>query len=119
MNIDTTRRVIVSRPKITLMMLLCGIVSAASIGAASAATTDDEVRSITVHYSPQSLDTDSGAQALYRRIVKAAVIVCPQDDPHWISSAVRRCREQSVARAVFKINNPRLVAVHATSAKSG
>ncbi len=74
--------------------------------------------SVTVHYNAQSLDTDSGARAVYRKLVKAAVEVCPQDDSaHFIRSAVRQCREESVARAVYKINNQRLAAVYAANAK--
>lgn len=119
MNIVTTGQVTVSRPKITLMMLMCGIVSAACVGAVSAATTEDDAMSVTVHYNAQSLDTDSGARSVYRKLVKAAVEVCPQDDSaHFISSAVRQCREESVARAVYKIHNERLAAVYAANAKS-
>ena len=62
----------------TALMLLCGIVGAACSGAASAATSDDDVPSVAIHYDPQSLDTDSGARALYRRIVNAAAEVCPE-----------------------------------------
>jgi UrcA family protein len=103
------------------MMLMCGIVSAAGIGAVSAATPDEDVLSVTVHYKPQNLNTDDGARALYRRLVNAAVEVCPADSssPHWISEAVQQCREQSVARAVHKINSPKLVAVYSTSSKHG
>jgi UrcA family protein len=121
MNTVTTDHVLVSRPKITMMILVCSIIAAASIGAASATTSDSDVRSITVHYDPPSLDTDRGARALYHQIVKATVEVCPQDSssPHWISTAVRQCREQSVARAVSEINSPRLLAVYATSSKKG
>jgi UrcA family protein len=121
MNTLTTDQVLVSRPKITVLLLVCGIVGAASIGAVSAATTDDDVRSVIVRYRPQSLDTESGARALYRRIVNAAAEVCPLDSssPHFISSAVRQCREQSIARAVFTINSPKLVAIYSTNAKKG
>ena len=62
-----------------------------------------------------------GAKALYRRLVNAAAEVCPQygGNPHFVTGAVRHCREQAIANAVFKINNPRLAAVHATNAKNG
>ena len=61
-----------------------------------------------------------GRQALYRRLVNAAVEVCPQyGSPRFVTDAVRHCREQAIANAVFKIDNPRLVAVHATNAKNG
>jgi UrcA family protein len=104
----------------TALMLLCGIASAAYSGAASAATGDDDVLSVAIHYDRQSLDTDSGARTLYRRIVNAAAEVCPQDSssPHWISDAVRRCREESVARAVMQINHPHLAAVYAASTRN-
>jgi UrcA family protein len=121
MNAHNTPQVQVSHRKITMAMIVCGMLGAAFIGAASAATADDGAPSITVRYNPQSLDTESGARALYSRLVKAAVEVCPQgsDSHHWISRQVRACREQAVARAVFQVNNPRLAAVYATSSKSG
>jgi UrcA family protein len=120
MNTVNTDHVVVSRPKITLLMLVCGIVSAASIGAVSAATTDDDVPSIAVRYSPQSLATDAGVRALYRRLVTAAAAVCPDSSGHfWVSDAAKQCREQSIARAVHQIDNPRLVELYASSAKRG
>jgi UrcA family protein len=104
-----------------MALIVCGIVGAAFIGAASAATTDDDVPRTTVHYNPQSLDTESGARAFYSRLVKAAAEVCPQDSesPHWITAQVRECRAQALARAVFQVNNPRLAAVYAASSRSG
>ena len=104
-----------------MAMIVCGIVGAAFIGAANAATPDDDVAQITVRYNPQSLDTESGARALYSRLVKAAAEVCPQgsESPHWISAQVRECRAQALARAVFQVNNPKLAAVYAASPKRG
>ncbi len=118
---ETPRQVRVVRPKITLAMILCGAVSAAGIGAVSAATPDDEPLSVAVKYDPQALSTPEGARVLYRKLVRAAEAVCPEDlaNPHFISRSVKECREQSVARAVFKINNPSLVAVYNSSAKHG
>jgi len=120
-TLESTRQVRVVRPKITLAMIVCGIVGAAGVGAVSAATPDDEALSIAVKYDPHTLATQDGARVLYRRLVRAAADVCPAgaDSPHLISSAVKACREQAVARAVFKINNPSLVAVYNTSAKHG
>src|ERR1700690_1962300 len=121
MNTHDTREVPVSRRRTTLAMIVCGMIGAACIGAASAATTEDDAPSITIRYNPQSLDTESGARALYNRLVEAAVEVCPQSSasPYWISEQVRECREQAVARAVFQVNNPRLASVYATSSRSG
>jgi UrcA family protein len=120
-TIESTRQIRVVRPKITLAMILCGVVGAAGIGAVSAATPDDESLSVAVKYHPQDLSTHDGARALYRKLVRAAEAVCPTNSasPLLPSSAVAECRAQSVARAVFKINNPSLVAVYNASAKHG
>lgn len=112
----------VSRPKITLAMIMCGLVSAACIGAAGAATPDDEALSVAVKYDADSISTDAGARHLYHKLVTAAEQVCPVQSSFFHgmpSPAVRECRQQSVARAVFKINNPRLVAVYNTASRNG
>jgi UrcA family protein len=120
-TINTSRQVRVVRPKITLAMILCGVVGAAGIGAVSAATPDDEASSVAVKYQPQDLSTQDGARALYRKLVRAAEEVCPTNSasPLVPSTAVAECRAQSIARAVFKINNPSLVAVYNASVKHG
>jgi UrcA family protein len=123
MNSDaSSNQVAVSRPRITLMMVLCGIVSAVSAGAASAATpTDDDVPRIVVQYDSASLATESGARSLYHRLERAAEQVCAAGsvDRPFLRSAVKQCREQSIARAVLQIDNPHLAAVYATSTKRG
>jgi UrcA family protein len=115
------RTVRVSHPQITLAMILCGIVSAAGIGAASAATpADDNVPSTVVKYNPQSLSTDSGAQAVYRTLVMAAAEVCPANfDRGVLSPAVRECRAQSISRAVMQINDSKLAAIHDSASRKG
>jgi UrcA family protein len=113
--------VTVFKPKITLAMFMCGIVSAACVGAASAATPEEDTLSVAVQYDPQNVSTQEGAKVLYRKLVRAAADVCPADSssPHLLSRSVQECREQSIARAVFKVNNPSLVAVYNTSTKHG
>jgi UrcA family protein len=110
----------VSRPQITIAMILCGIVSAAGIGAASAAVQEDDAPSIVVKYNPESLKTDSGAHVVYRKIVLAAEQVCPPfASSVRPSQAILQCRAQAIARAVMKINDPKLAAIHASASRSG
>lgn len=124
MNTHGTQRIPASRRRFQ-MMIICVAAGAALGGAALAgapsAAASPDAPSITVRYSPQSLDTESGARVLYARLVQAAGEVCPQGSasPHWISEQVRECREHAVAQAVLQVNNPRLASVYATSAKSG
>jgi UrcA family protein len=107
-------------PKVTIAMILCGIVSAAGMAAASAAAQQADVPSVVVKYESASLLTDDGAHTVYRKIVAAAEEVCPANPGSIIlSGSVRQCREQSIARAVMKINNSRLAAIHERASRSG
>ena len=121
MTYDTsTKQVAVSRPRITLLIVLCGVVGAAASSAVSAASVADDVPRQVVRFSPDTLNTDTGVRSLYRRIVKAAEEVCPvTPGTRLISTAVKECRAQSVARAVHQIDNPRLAALYAASSKRG
>ena len=121
MSTETVTTAAVSRPKITLLMVLCGIVGAASVGSVSAATIDDAVPAITVKYDPQALASDAGARIVYRRLIKAAEMVCPDQAGTYpfVSRATEACRRQAVARAVHDINNPRLAELSTYSSKSG
>jgi UrcA family protein len=117
---STTKQVAVSRPKITLLMVLCGVVGAAASGAVSAAALADDVPRQVVKYSPATLNSDAGVRSLYHRIVKAAEDVCPAaSGTPFIPRAVAECRAESVARAVHQIDNPRLAALYAASSKNG
>ncbi|HWS68630.1 MAG TPA: UrcA family protein [Steroidobacteraceae bacterium] len=117
---SSMKQVAISRPKITLLMVLCGVAGAAASGAVSAASVADEVPQRVVKYSPDTLNTDTGVRSLYHRIVKAAEEVCPATSgSRWVTTAVAECRAQSVARAVHQIDNPRLAALYAASSKSG
>ena len=117
---SSMKQVAVSRPKITLLMVLCGVVGAAASGAVSAASVADEVPQRVVKYSPDTLNSDTGVRSLYHRIVKAAEEVCPvTPGTRFIPRSVAECRAESVARAVHQIDSPRLAALYAASSKRG
>jgi UrcA family protein len=117
---SSIKQVAVSRPKITLLMVLCGVVGLAATGAVSAASVADDVPRQVVKYSPATLSSDAGVRSLYHRIVKAAEDVCPlPSGSRFVTTAVAECRAQSVARAVRQIDNPRLAALLEGNSKSG
>lgn len=89
--------------------------------AAGAATPANNVPSVAVKYSEQSLATDDGVNALYRRIAHAAEQVCPDAVGGGLSALQRQktCRSEAVDRAIRQINNARLLAVEAARARSG
>ncbi len=80
-----------------------------------------EAARVVVRYDRRTLETNAGVHALYRRIVQAAEQVCPDaaGDLHNMNAAVRRCRAESVARAVRSIDNAQLAALHQASQKRG
>jgi UrcA family protein len=107
-------------PRITIAMILCGVLSTAGIGAAGAAASEEDVPSHVVKYDPASLSTEAGAHALYRKIVRAAEEVCPSSPGSFLlSGAVRQCRAESIRRAVVQINDPRLAAIQDSASGSG
>jgi UrcA family protein len=120
MSIPTTSRAAGPRAKFGLLLLgsLAGIMAA---GGASAARLDSDAPSVVVKYSAQSLATDEGVYALYRRITAAARQVCPDAGTrNWsLQSQVEHCRSQAIARAVRQIDNSRLAALHAAHSKNG
>ena len=103
------------------MLLLGGLAGLAVAGAAGAGTVDNDVPALVVHYHGDALDTDSGAQALYRLLARAAEQVCPiVENTRIVSEGVLKCRREALSAAVSKIHNQRLAALHAAHlSKSG
>jgi len=120
MNSSITARAAGSRAKIALLVLssFAGVMAA---GAASAASPASDVPTVVVKYSVESLATDEGVYALYRRITRAASQVCPEAPMRSLSlrTKVEQCRNQAIARAVRQIDNSRLAALHAGRTKNG
>ena len=106
---------------VKLAVLTLGSLTAAlSFGAVNAATPESPP-SVVVKYSEQSLATDEGVYALYRRITAAARRVCPDAGTRdWgLKAQVEQCRNQAIAQAIRKIDNSRLAALHAAHSKNG
>jgi UrcA family protein len=109
------------RPFASLLMIACATAGALSAGLAGAAPAADDVPRLVVQYTAESLRTDDGARALYRRLVKAAERVCPTSSTGYplVRPVVTECRKQALARAVLDIHNERLAALHDASVKKG
>jgi UrcA family protein len=120
MSISTSPRSAGPRAKFGLLLLgsIAGIMAA---GGASAARIDSDGLAVVVKYSEQSLATDDGVSALYRRITAAARQVCPDAGTRdWgLKAQVDRCRNDAIARAIQQIDNSRLAALHAAHSKNG
>jgi UrcA family protein len=105
------------RAKFALLVLgsFGGVVAAGAAGAAG------DVPTVVVQYSAQSLTTDEGIYALYRRITVAAKQVCPDAATRslGIQMKVEQCRNQAIARAIAQIDNSRLAGLHAVRSKNG
>ena len=100
------------------LLLLGGLAGAMAAGATG---TDNDPPSVTVKYSQDSLASSDGVSDLYRRISFAAKQVCPDGSVRDLASQqqVQACRRQAVARAIAKIDDSRLAALHAGHTKNG
>ena len=116
---STSKTARAAGPRAKFGLLLLG--SLAGIMAAGAAKLDSDVPTVVVKYSQDSLATDEGVTALYRRITAAARQVCPTEPTRDLKmqSLIYECRNQAVARAIRQIDNSRLAALHAVHSKNG
>ncbi len=119
MSHSTTFKVTVPPARLALVALgaLAGALGAGFAGAAAG----DDVPSIVVKYSDQSLSSDSGVKDLYAQIVRAAKQVCPDPSIRDLRAEklAEQCRNQAVARAIRKVDNAQLAALYATRSKNG
>jgi len=108
-------------PRATFALLvLSSFAGVIAVGAASAASPASDVPTVVVKYRVESLATDEGVYALYRRITLAARQVCPETSLRNLSlqAKVEQCRNQAIARAVGQIDNSRLATLYATHSKN-
>jgi len=99
-------------------MLLIGGLAVAATSAADASPADRDAPTAIIHYTTASLATDSGVRALYRRIEMAAERVCPHEpaNSQLPNEALIKCRHDTIAVAIAKINDQRLAALHLATA---
>lgn len=73
-----------------------------------------EVGTVTVRYAASALDSNEGAQRLYRRIQAAARQACGDTDPRDIAHyfLFKGCYQSAVDAAVAKVDATRLTALH-------
>jgi UrcA family protein len=116
MNASLTSRAAGPRFKAALLILSGSFGCVLGAGAANAAVVDSAAPTRVVRYSAASLATDSGVQQLYRRILYAAKLVCPEESMDLTANSLTAaCRAQAVARAIQQIGNTRLAALYASS----
>jgi UrcA family protein len=95
------------------LLLIGGFIGASAAGASP---TDRDTPTVVIHYTTASLATDSGVHDLYRRIERAAEKVCPHDPTASLpDEALIKCRHATIAEAVSRTHNQRLVALYAKS----
>lgn len=76
--------------------------------------------SISVEYAAGELDTDKGAENVYRKLRKAARRVCGIDGGFLNlneKTLAKKCVDDTLASAIRKLDRPALTALHAGSAR--
>jgi UrcA family protein len=75
---------------------------------------------VSVHYAAEDLDTDKGAENVYRKLRKASRRVCGIDGGFLNLSEktlAQKCVNDTLASAVRKIDRPMLTALHDSSSR--
>lgn len=106
-------------------MLAIGAATVLCALSAQAATahgrSPQEFKSVVVRYSDLNLGTTAGVQALYARLSSAADAACGGDQ-HMVELRQRHaytvCYDETLARAVRKVDSARLQALHAERGSS-
>jgi UrcA family protein len=80
----------------------------------SARSSTDGVRSVKVSFGELDITKPAGAQELYKRIRKAAFVVCGANESPmpWSYTARGECFKTAVDDAVGKVNSPLLTSLH-------
>ena len=66
-----------------------------------------------VRYGDLNLNTEKGADQLYRRLNYAARTVCSDDgDMYYYSRAYHQCRHNALERAVAQLGQPKVTAIY-------
>jgi UrcA family protein len=81
---------------------------------ATAAIANETVTSIGVSYVATDLANPAGAKALYRRIQRAARLVCQQPDMRELPEyrLYQQCFDRAVDEAVAKVDSSAVTALH-------
>ena len=102
-----------STPSTALRGLIAPAIFGAFVASFSAVSTADPTSSasITVKYSDLDIASPSGARVLYERIRAAAQSAC---NYFWFNTDAdeARCLQNTIAKAVTKVNQPALTAVY-------
>lgn len=103
-----------SRPfSLATLAVVGAVATVAMLASPRSASAAQLYGTTTVYYQSSDLAADHETRALYRRIAKAAAMVCPREDSlRPLETAVsRECQRQAMEGAVAKIGNPRLTAI--------
>ena len=91
-------------------IVLSSIAGVVPAWAADPSRAVEHAREIAVSYNDIDITRANGAHILYRRIERAAEIVCnrPNARAPQVSAAIRSCSEQAIATAIAKVDSDTL-----------
>ncbi len=91
--------------------VLCGAFTFSMLPATARAA-DSNMLTKKVSYADLNIQTPEGAKVLYKRIVHAAYVVCPD---YGDLQETHQCVNKAIARAIKQVDSPALTAVSSPS----
>lgn len=102
---------------VTLATLTCLLGANAALADQKKSDGMEETRSVKVSFADLDLNKPADAATLYKRIQRAAQVVCGprvSGSELWRMYDARRCVQRAIGDAVAQVNRPTLSAVHQT-----
>jgi len=106
--------------KNSLATAIAAIVFAAANAQAETPQSIELAPQVSVQFAAEDLETDKGAENVYRKLRKAARRVCGIDGGFLNLSEktlAKKCVDDTLASAVRKIDRPQLTALHDSSSR--
>jgi len=98
-------------------LIAAGLFGVLASGFSAVSAADPNNAGVTVKYSDLDIGSPSGAEVLYERIRAAAQNACSY---FWFKTDAdaARCLQNTIAKAVTKVNQPALTAIHDAKVKA-
>jgi UrcA family protein len=101
-----------SRNRRILLSGVSAILLSAALSIGEAQADRSEVRQVKVRFAELDLSKPAGAEALYRRLEKAASRVCGNTSIGFTKRTNSECYQTALSNAVIQVNSPLLSEIH-------
>jgi UrcA family protein len=101
-----------SRNRRILLSCFSAVLLGAALSSGDAQADSSDVRQVKVRFAELDLSKPAGAEALYRRLEKAASRVCGNISIGYTNRTNSECYQTALSNAVIQVNSPLVTEIH-------